>query len=87
MFSFISFHGHILAHRDFYLTGIPVAQAASSQWKVVQLDPASNSLQGFADIAVGVVEEGDNRGLVTLGDGTNFLCANQHAELAWMPHV
>ena len=87
MFSFISFHGHILAHRDFYLTGIPVAQAASSQWKVVQLDPASNSLQGFADIAVGVVEEGDNRGLVTLGNGTNFLCANQHAELAWMPHV
>lgn len=87
MFSFISLHGHILAHRDFYLTGIPVAQAVSPQWNVVQLNPAGNNLQGFADIAVSVVEDGDNRGLVTLGDGTNFLCAHPEGELTWMQHV
>ncbi len=87
MFSFISLHGHILAHRDFYLTGIPVAQAVSPQWNVVQLNPAGNNLQGFADIAVSVVEDGDNRGLVTLGDGANFLCAHPEGELTWMQHV
>ncbi|PHY94305.1 hypothetical protein CSR02_06540 [Acetobacter pomorum] len=87
MFSFISFHGHILAHRDFYLTCIPVAQAVSPHWSVVQLAADGNHLQGFADVNVGVVEDGENKGLITLGQNDRFFSAQPTGRITWVPHI
>ncbi|KAA8384454.1 hypothetical protein FKW31_13000 [Acetobacter sp. DmW_136] len=86
MFSFISFHGHILAHRDFYLMGIPVAQAVSPQWNVVQLSADGNSLLGFADIRPHVEQSGEAKGLVSLKNGTQFMWNQPDGLLGWVPH-